>query len=149
MLEVGNSCNRLPGGRVSFAYHTMKSLPSFLSLLALIAAVPLSQAQTSTPPPAQLADHPIAQRMRQQRLTAIDAAVGLTDAEKASINAIWDSHEQQVYAIMEDMSLDRNTLRKKVRAIMEDSHQQVRAVLTPEQQTLFDAMPVPARFSRS
>jgi Spy/CpxP family protein refolding chaperone len=127
---------------------SLTSLASLLALLALAAGVPLALAQTPPPPPAQSADHPLVQRLREQRMAAIDTAVGLTAAEKASINAIWDGHEQQIYAVMEDMSLDRMTLRRKIRAIMKDSHAEVRAVLTPDQQARFDAMPVPARLSR-
>ena len=78
----------------------MKSPTRLLPLLALVVTVPLARAQTLAPPVAQSAGHPFAQAMRERRLKAIDAAVGLTDAEKASINAIWDRHEQEVYAVM-------------------------------------------------
>jgi hypothetical protein len=127
----------------------MKSPARLLPLLALVVTVPLARAQTLAPPAASSPAHPYSQALRERRLKAIDAAVGLTDAEKASINAIWDRHEQQVYAVMADASLDRRTIRRKVYAIMLASHQEVRAVLTPPQQALFDAMPRPTRFSRT
>jgi Spy/CpxP family protein refolding chaperone len=81
------------------------------------------------------------QHLRDQRLQEIDAAVKLTDAEKAGINAIWDQHEKQVFAVLQNPSLDRAAAREQVHAIMQSSRDQVRAVLTPAQQAAFDAMP--------
>jgi Spy/CpxP family protein refolding chaperone len=75
----------------------------------------------------------------QKRLQGIDAAVTLTDDQKQKIKEIWVKEG----AAQKDVpAADRRAKRGEA---MKAAHDQVRAVLTPEQQAKFDAMPAPGR----
>ncbi len=75
--------------------------------------------------------------METKRLETLDTALKLTDDEKSQIKAIWSKTAADIKA-----GGDR-------RALMKASHDQVRTVLTPEQQAKFDAMPPEARGNRA
>lgn len=120
----------------------MKTRSSLLFFaLAAFAAAPFLRADqpddAPPPPPPDLKD------MRAERLARLDETLKLTDAQKAQINAIWDQSEAAGKALREDQSLSRGARHEKMRELMKTTQEQVRAVLTPEQQKLFDAMRPP------
>lgn len=125
----------------------MKTYAKFIPALALalLAVSPAMRAEdTPAAPAAQQPQRPRMQQMREQRLQQLDATLHLTADQKAKINAIWDQAAEQGRASMQDEKAARRALRaerRERREMMRQTHQQVRNVLTPEQQKLFDQMP--------
>jgi Spy/CpxP family protein refolding chaperone len=78
---------------------------------------------------------------RSARLQELDRELELTDDQKQRIEAIWDRAEQKAREIKADDDLGRRKRRIAAREAMKATHAEVRAVLTPEQQKRFDAMP--------
>ncbi len=74
-----------------------------------------------------------------QRVDRLDQAVGpLTADQKTKIKAIYDADAKKRTDMMAANDPDAMT---KMRAMMTDERTQIRALLTPDQQTKFDAMP--------
>jgi Spy/CpxP family protein refolding chaperone len=121
-------------------------LLSFLTLTAL-ALAPLARAEDApaTPPAPPAGEHPHGGHgdRAKKRLAMLDEKLHLTDAQKQQITGIWTAAEQQGKALRADDSLSKDDRRAKMGEIMKATHAQVRAVLTPDQQTTFDAMPPP------
>jgi protein CpxP len=129
----------------------MKSLVKLLiSVLALgvMASVPMLRAQADPaappPPPANgKAGKGGGRGGAMLTVEAIETAVGkLTDDQKTKITSILEKLRTDVAALAQ---ADRRTKGPELRtAAMKD----IRALLTPEQQTKFDAMPQPAAGGR-
>ena len=64
----------------------------------------------------------------------------LTDAQKTKIEAINRKYQPEMQAIFESMSNggDRAEARQKRKALVEKMQPEIRAVLTPDQQAIFD-----------
>ena len=85
---------------------------------------------------------------REHRLKELTEKLSLTPAQQAQIKAIWDQAEVQGKALRaqgDDLRAQGAELRAKGKEVMKATHDQVRALLTPEQQKIFDAMPPPGR----
>lgn len=80
-------------------------------------------------------------KMREHRLKLLEEKVHVTAEQKTQINAIWDKADEQGKALREDKSVAREDRRAKMGEIMKSAHEQVRALLTPEQQKIFDTLP--------
>ena len=79
------------------------------------------------------------QQTSDQRVARLDTAVGpLTDDQKTKIKAIYDADAKKRTDLMASQDPD---MRTKMTAMMTDENKQIRALLTPDQQTKFDAMP--------
>lgn len=63
-----------------------------------------------------------------------DAALNLTDAQKAQIKTIREDAKQQVEAAEKDTSLSEDAQRRKLRVIRKETRVQVWGVMTPDQQ---------------
>jgi Spy/CpxP family protein refolding chaperone len=119
----------------------MKStLKVVLSLLALglVASAPIASAQDQTPPPqGQKGPGGGGRGMfsPEERLKQIDEAVTLTADQKVKVTALLKAQADKRQALAPE---DRRT---KGREIMTATNAEIRALLTPEQQTKFDAMP--------
>ncbi len=128
----------------------MKFRTILISSLALgmMSAIPAIQAQDEKAPAAPAPEQkPEVQKAERKgprggwmspevRVAQIDKAVGgLTDDQKAKIKDIFTKAADQ----MKDLAPEDR--REKGREIMQSTHEQVRAVLTADQQTKFDAMP--------
>ncbi|HNC23363.1 MAG TPA: Spy/CpxP family protein refolding chaperone, partial [Opitutaceae bacterium] len=127
----------------------MKSKTTFVSLLAcgLLATTALVQAEPPAGGPPD--EHgPRVGRMREHRMKMLEEKLSLTPAQKQQIQAIWDQAEQQGKALRADESAAREQRREKMGAIMKDSHDKVRAVLTADQQKIFDSLPPEPRGRR-
>ena len=121
---------------------------SFLALAALTAGPLLRAADDSTAPSPSQRQRADGSRMADRRLQKLDEQLKLTDAQKTQITAIWKQSAEQSRALRDDTTLTREARRDKVMAIMKTAHDQVRAVLTPDQQKTFDAMPPEPRGRR-
>jgi Spy/CpxP family protein refolding chaperone len=121
---------------------TSKYLLSFL-LLSASTAVYSAYAEEPAPPASAPSDHPkpFHPRMRERRMKQLTEKLQLTSAQQAQINAIWDKAAAQGRDAMDDAADARADARAKVRDIMKTTRDEVRAVLTPEQQKTFDEMP--------
>ncbi|MEO6873712.1 MAG: Spy/CpxP family protein refolding chaperone [Opitutaceae bacterium] len=122
----------------------MKNLLKSLALLGLgaVAFAPFARAADetpSTPPAAPAADHP--RPARGERLKMLAEKLQLTDAQKAQVKTIMQKGEEQAKALRSDDSLDKDDRRSKMMEIRKSTHDQIRALLTPDQQKNFDAMP--------
>jgi Spy/CpxP family protein refolding chaperone len=63
-----------------------------------------------------------------------DAALNLTDEQKAQIKTIRDDGKQQIAATTKDSSLSEEAKQQKLKVIHKDIRRQVWGVMTPEQQ---------------
>jgi Spy/CpxP family protein refolding chaperone len=122
-----------------------------------VAALPAARAADDTPPapggqntPGQTT-RPERRGPRMdpaERLQRLSEVLNLTDDQKAKIASILKDDQEKGQAIRNDSSLSREDRRAKMMDLMKDSQAQIRALLTPEQQQKFDAMPRPARGPR-
>jgi Spy/CpxP family protein refolding chaperone len=83
-----------------------------------------------------------------ERLKHLSEVLNLTDDQKAKVAAILKDDQEKGQAIRNDSSLSREDRRAKMMDLMKDSQTRIRALLTPEQQQKFDAMPRPERGPR-
>lgn len=79
--------------------------------------------------------------MREHRMQMLDEKLQLTADQKQKITAIWDKAEEQGKALRADESLSRDDRRAKGAELMKATHADVRAVLTADQQKIFDTLP--------
>jgi hypothetical protein len=132
---------------------------SLLSLGLVIAQAPL-RAQDASPaqPPAPPSDAPEVpatppttdgqtppppahHRREGLTLAFLTEKLGLTPEEQKVIGPIIQSGRQQAKELREDDSLSQDDKRAKMKEIAEATRSQIRAALTPAQQTVFDALP--------
>ncbi len=130
---------------------TSLKLLSLLSLTALVAA-PFARAEdpvaTPATPPAGEHARPDPAKRAAHRLQMLDEKLHLNDSQKQQITAIWAASEQKGKALRADAALAKEDRKSQMMEIMKGAHNQVRAVLTPDQQKTFDAMPPPERGRR-
>ncbi len=132
----------------------MKStLKVVLSLLALglVAGAPIASAQDQTPP-AQGQKGPggggrggRSMMSPEDRVKQLDDALKLTDDQKAKITDLLKTQQEKMAPLFADQSMSREDRRAKMMEIGKATQDGIRALLTPEQQTKFDAMPQPGR----
>jgi len=116
---------------------------------ALRAADEPSQPSSPPAPPAAGGgeNNPEARPPRRWRRDAMEQferlkqALDLTPDQSAQILAIIKGNAPQRQAIMSDDSLSRNDRRAKMQELRKGTKVKIRALLTPEQQKKFDAMP--------
>jgi len=116
---------------------------SILTILLFLAAG-LTFAQTSQEPQASTPDkhagmHHNAESA-DQHLQMLSEKLSLTDDQKAKLKPILQDQMQQMKAVREDSSLSQEQKRAKMQSIHESLHDQINAVLTPEQQVKFKQM---------
>ena len=134
----------------------MKNQIKFIPVLAFaaVAAVSFLRADEppATPPPAAApgdnGNRPSPAQLAEHRLKFLTEKLTLTAAEQTQIKAIWANDMVQMKALRADTSLSHEDMRAKRMEIMAASHTQVRAVLTPAQQQIFDALPPEPRGHR-
>jgi periplasmic protein CpxP/Spy len=116
---------------------------SILTILVLL-AVGLTFAQTSqesqAPAPDKHAGMHHNGESADQHLQMLSEKLNLTDDQKATLKPILQDQMQQVKAVREDSSLSQEQKRAKMKSIHESLHDQINAVLTPEQQAKFKQM---------
>ncbi len=117
---------------------------SILTILMLLAAG-LTFAQTSQESQAPTPDkhagmHHKGESDADQHLQMLSEKLNLTDDQKAKLKPILQDQMQQMKAVREDSSLSQEQKRAKMKSIHESLHDQINAVLTPEQQAKFKQM---------
>ena len=122
----------------------MKSLPKYLFLLAMPLAVSVGVVKAADAAPnGGGPDRARMQEMREQRMKQLDEKLSLTAEQKIKINAIWAKTAKDARAAREEATEEAGKeIRAKRREAMKAAQQEVRAVLTPEQQKIFDTLPV-------
>ncbi len=104
-------------------------------LLAALALAAVTALPAAAQPPAQRGDR--AAVTLDSRLHDLDEALDLTDAQEAQIRRIL---ETQARARMEQMRSAERPSREAMRAQAEAANAEIRAVLTAEQATRYDAL---------
>lgn len=117
-----------------------------LAVLGLTPGAALVQAQeadTPPPPPAQgerePGHHPM-RGMRGDRLKQLTEKLNLTADQQTKVKAILDDSRKQLQAARKEDTTARAEKQEKAMEVMLNTNKQIRAVLTPEQQTKFDQM---------
>jgi len=78
---------------------------------------------------------------RISRVERLAAALELTDEQKSQVAAILKEENAALRTVSDDKSLDRSAKIARNREIREAHAARIRALLTPEQQQRFDALP--------
>ena len=116
---------------------------SILPILVLLAAS-LTFARTSqesqAPTPDKHAGMHHNEESVDQHLQMLSEKLNLTEDQKTKLKPILQDQMQQMKAVREDSSLSQEQRRAKVKSIHESLHDQINAVLTPEQQAKFKQM---------
>jgi periplasmic protein CpxP/Spy len=116
---------------------------SILTIVVLLAAG-LTFAQTSqesqAPTPDKHAGMHHSGESADQHLQMLSEKLNLTDDQKAKLKPVFQGQMQQMNAVREDSSLSQEQKRAKMKSIHESLHDQINAVLTPEQQAKFEQM---------
>jgi periplasmic protein CpxP/Spy len=76
-----------------------------------------------------------------QRVAAIDAAVKLTDEQKPKVLAIVTDSQKEMQDARGAAAGDRQAMMTKMQEINKKANDAIKALLTPDQQKAFDAMP--------
>jgi hypothetical protein len=136
----------------------MKTSPIFsLSLISAGLALSLAPARaddssgTPVPPPAPAGQDtspgagqapPHHRRMHPAFvLGELTAKLSLTADEQKSVGAVIADTDGQLKALREDDSIAKEDKRAKMKTIVETARGQIRALLTPAQQAIFDTLP--------
>ena len=90
---------------------------------------------------------PTAQRIDrlEARVKQLNEALNLTDEQKAKITPLLADEIKQIQQVRADSNLSRRERFAKIRKIRQDANQQIRPILTPEQQKKLDDMRQEAR----
>lgn len=116
---------------------------SILTILVLSAAG-LTFAQTPQESQAPAPDKHVGMQRHgesvDEQLQMFSEKLSLTDDQKAKLKPILQDQMQQMKAVHEDTSLSPEQKKTKMKSIHESIHEQINAVLTPEQQTKFKEM---------
>lgn len=87
------------------------------------------------------ADRPERVEQAAARLKQLAAELALTDEQRTAIAALLEKHRARLDAIRDDDALRPRKKIKQARELRETFRDEIRALLTPEQQQKFDAMP--------
>ena len=88
-----------------------------------------SQAQAARKPPSP-----------EEVVSRLDRQLSLTDDQKAKITPIIADRQQKMQALMTDQSASRREKRQKMKSIMQDSDNKIKAALTDEQKQKYTEM---------
>jgi periplasmic protein CpxP/Spy len=115
---------------------------SILTILVFLAAAltfaqPSQESQAPTPDKHAGMHH---EESADQHLAMLSEKLNLTDDQKGKIKPILQDQMRQMKAVHEDSSLSEEQKRAKMKSVHESLHDQINAVLTPEQQAKFKQM---------
>jgi periplasmic protein CpxP/Spy len=116
---------------------------SVLSLGLGLSQLPLraQDAAPANPPPSPPADGGGARRNPAQMMQQLKDRLGLSDDQARQLAQIFQEMRTQGQALRQDASLADDDRRAKGQALMKATHDKIRAMLTADQQQIFDAMP--------
>jgi periplasmic protein CpxP/Spy len=96
--------------------------------------------QTSAPPQGSaMGSHPDASSP-EAHLQMLSQMLNLTPAQKVKLKPILEDQAEQMKAVRNDTSLSQEQQKAKMKAVHESFHDQINAVLTPEQQAKLKQM---------
>ncbi len=137
------------------AFQTKITRMALLAVCSAALTAPLAVLAQDTPPlpPAQNGGGPgaggqgggrgdMAARMQEReaaQLQALTTQLSLTDAQQASVKQIFADRDAKMQAAFSG----GGDARSQMMALRQESNAKIRAILTPDQQTKFDAMPQP------
>ncbi len=75
-----------------------------------------------------------------QQLEHLTKALNLTSDQQAQIKPILENHHQQMMQLRQDQSLSREEKMPKMKALDEDSHTKINAILDDKQKPKFEKM---------
>ncbi len=121
---------------------TLSKIMIFTGGILLAGAPALRADQPATTPAPAPADNdrPRMKQMRENRMKLLDEKLHLTDEQKAKIQEIWNKGAQQGRELRKEQAMSRAEMRGKRREMFRAMHQQVRDVLTADQQKTFDEL---------
>lgn len=97
--------------------------------------------QQDQPPPPDSGERRAMGKMNPQHtLQRLSELLNLTDDQKAKILPLLQAQFDQVTALRNDTSLSDDERHEKMRAIVQSTHEQIGALLTPEQREKFKSM---------
>ncbi|HEX6533528.1 MAG TPA: Spy/CpxP family protein refolding chaperone [Gemmatimonadaceae bacterium] len=105
-----------------------------LALAAGFAAGPVAAQQPSARDTTARAEH----RGRRGHGNALLRGIQLNDQQKQQLDSIRSRYRDQMRAMREQSGGDRQAMRGQMRDLMEKQGAEVRAILTPDQQKVFD-----------
>jgi Spy/CpxP family protein refolding chaperone len=114
-----------------------------IAALALGLAIPAARAQdTGTPPPPPPAGEHEGHHKgpRGDLLKFYTEKLSLTVDQQAKVKPIVDDQKKALEALHNDATVDKDAKWTKSQEIVKAHHDQIRPLLTPEQQTKFDAL---------
>lgn len=104
--------------------------------------VPPSTPPASQTSPAEGPEGPPRHHMRGYVLADLTEKLGLTADQQKTVGAIIADGRSQAKELRGDDTLAPEDRKAKMREIAKATREQIRAVLTPDQQKIFDALPV-------
>jgi periplasmic protein CpxP/Spy len=114
---------------------------STLTILVVLSTGLLLTGQTSqAPETTQSTGHSAMMSSPDAHLQMLSEKLNLTDAQKAKAKPILEDSAQQFKAVKDDTSLTPEQKKAKMKAAHESMHNQINAILTPEQQAKFKQM---------
>ena len=116
-------------------------LTAVLALLTLVVATPVVYAADAPAAPARQERGPGGRGGAKERLQAMTERLGLTAGQQEKVGAIMKEQAEQGRALRDDKALTQEQRHEQMRAAGKATHEKIRALLTPEQQAKYDAMP--------
>lgn len=110
------------------------------TLVVLTAGLFLAAQTAQTPPSPGHSAMGATANSAESHLQMLSEKLNLTEDQKAKLRPILEEQDQQLKAIHDDTSLSPEQVSAKKKAIHESFHEQINAVLTPEQQVKFKEM---------
>lgn len=112
--------------------------PAVCLCSAFILLSPVLRAQDETSAAPEIGQGPRAGQDRGEILGKIAQALDLTDEQKADIKPIVDQRRAKMMVLRENKSLTPEQKRAQAKEILQASLQQIKGILTPEQQQKLD-----------
>jgi Spy/CpxP family protein refolding chaperone len=119
---------------------TQMALTTLLCGAVAIIPVKAQDAAPQTAPQADAQPGGRADRMQGRQLEMLTRRLNLTADQQTQVKAIQQDTRQQMMAVHNDSSLSQDQQRSKMMEIRKSSQDKIRAVLTDDQKTKYDAM---------
>jgi len=110
---------------------------SVTTALLLGSFLPVLRAQDNAPPPPPGG---FCHNPQDGLLTMLTSKLALTQEQQTKIKTILDDEKTAMDALLDSASTDHDAVRTKIDAIIQAHREQIRILLTSEQQVLFDQL---------
>jgi protein CpxP len=98
---------------------------------------------TAPPPPADQAPAGGRRAGAAAQMQRMKDKLNLTDDQVSQVKQIMKDQRSQGQALRQDDSLSNDDRRAKMQGLMKTTHDKIRALLTDDQQKIYDTMPMP------